>query len=367
MEYVLRNKEKKLLTFTVTPEGAATDLRWEEKAVIPVGISHYGGIKEWLLSRLAPDGRANAALLFQAGGIRSFQDALNKTYFLSLWDTYWVAPATCRTLYREISPYRGNFSAAAAQLALWGETSVQREDSALSPEYTTGGTRPKCWEKSPTGRLQLVQRSSPQNREVFSDYYAQQLLRVLGVDRFAHYELEVRQGEICSLSRIFTDELLGFLSAEVLGLGNDLEKLEAHYRKYHQFRFLRKMLLFDSLVCNPNRTPDKFGYQAVNGNNGVIWGAPLFGHGDSLLSKAPEFAFASRQAMLDYADSLRPAFEGDFVSLAKGYVSQRDEELLEYIANHFSFQPHPQHNLPTPWLDLLSQLVRTQAKRILGR
>ena len=94
-------------------------------------------------------------------------------------------------------------------------------------------------------------------------------------------------------------------------------------------------------------------------------GKPLFGHGDALLSKAPEEVFTSPAKLEDYASSLTPALGDDFISVARFFSSDRDLELLSHIRSDFSFRPHPEHPLPSHILDALSALVRTQAGRIL--
>lgn len=365
MNYVLKNKDIPLLTFTLTEAEEITDICWEEKAIKPPVLDHYGDLKRWLLARRTPQNRANLPECAKQDGIASFRDYLDKTCCVSLRDSLWVARADDRRRYADLSPYRGKFSRRTAETALWGRSDLP-EEALPSPEYTTGGLRPKCWEVGPGGRLWLVKRaSSPGTREPHSDYYMTQLLQVLGVERYAHCDLALRNGEVCSLSRCFTDELLGFLPAEELGLGNDLAALERYYRKYHQFRFLRKMFVADALALNPSRRPDKFGFQSLNSNRGIIWGAPVFGNGDALLSKMPEELCSSPSKLRDYAESLSPALGDGFIATARFFCADRDLELLSDIRNHFSFRPHPEHPLPSHILDVLSDLVRMQAARIL--
>ena len=365
MNYLLKNKDTLLLSFTLTPSEEIAEIRWAERAAQPPSLQNCGDLGAWLRARRAPETRPNIALCARQDGIASFRDYLDKTCCLSLRDSLWVTKEDDRRRYADVSPYRGKLDRRTAETALWGHSELP-EEAVPSPEYSTPGSRPKCWEKGPTGRLFLVRRaSSPNTREPHSDYYVPQLLQALGVERYAHYDLTQRNGEICSLSRCFTDELLGFLPISQLGLGDDLAALEQYYRKYHQFRFLRKMFLADALTLNPSRRPDKFGFQAVNGSRGIIWGAPLFGHGDALLSKAPEEVFTSPAKLEDYASSLTPALGDDFISVARFFSSERDLELLAHIRSDFSFRPHPEHPLPPHILDALSALVRTQAGRIL--
>lgn len=112
-------------------------------------------------------------------------DIIRVSSGLSLNDCYWLKSESNNNDFDSVNLYDNKFSRILGQIAFTGYGSGNASGLTSSPEFTTNGILPKCWRRE-KGKILLykggTQGASNTGNEPYSEFYAYQIAKILGVD-----------------------------------------------------------------------------------------------------------------------------------------------------------------------------------------
>lgn len=181
---------------------------------------------------------------------------------LSLRDFYWVEKTEISKSWKEVSLFTNSLSNAVVDLALQGKSLTITNSQLIDSDLATDGTFPKAWLRE-NGIFWLLK--GDRNNSVDKEVFASEYLRELGFDVLA-YHRQMYNGEKVSVSKCFTDENTGYITA-----GNLVQNYDLDY----SFPQYDMMLLCDYLVGNSDRHQDNWGY-LFNDRCQITGFAPIF-------------------------------------------------------------------------------------------
>lgn len=376
MTYEIRHFDTPLLRFSATEESAQPEIAilWldeEKRSLLPLDLEvSEKGIGAWLRHRTIPKNRAYVRNFLSKCGL-SLNRPLNiirVSKGLSLNDCYWVVEEGFSGRFADYNLYDNRFSRVLALIAFTGYGSSVRSSLASCPEFTTNGMLPKCWRRE-KGKIQLYKGgtsgASNTGNEPYSEFYAYQVAQVMGFDAIP-YGIRRWEGILCSTCGLFTDKKYAFLPVGRVVTSGGMAAVRAYYESLGPefVQALDDMLVFDALIFNTDRHFGNFGLLVENETNRIAAPAPLFDHGNSLLSFAGRDDLSSLPALQDYAATLLPCTYDDFIESAKQVLTPAHREGLRRLLT-FRFKKHSRYNLPDRRLGLLEAMVRQQARLLL--
>lgn len=342
--YLLKNKDKNLLTFQVIKkETEVTNPETDVAQIITTYQVHIDSLYEnieqlpfqmqqesrhtsqldnclenWLKSRKVPKNRAFVDQLMGAinPGSNPFK-YIDVTYGLSLNDTFWVCPTNEHDLsWEKVNLYQNSFDDQVARLAFTGIGS-RIYGLTTTPEFTTNGILRKCWHRE-NNQIYLLKGGSERfangGLEPYMETFAAQIAAAMNLDHVP-YEITEFHNILVSKCPLFTDEKTGFVPIyHVLGS----EYFQTHsiedpqtwetIGKQYGIKQWEDMLFFDAIIANEDRHLGNFGVLINNDNNQIKGPAPLFDHGNSLFFRATNKEFDN---IFEYAQTRR-----SFIGLA---------------------------------------------------
>lgn len=305
---------------------------------------------------------------------------------LSLTDTIWFKKIDEKLSWDDVSMYKNPFNSGLSKYLLDGRDLENIRLEGLTPEFSTGGTNPKCWVHDDKG-IWLLKGGRPGNtnylREPYMEYYAYQVALAMGIPAVG-YDVLKSDSSPFSKCKLFTSVQTGFLSAfDAIGSTSDvMSSLLKIYSSLGATERFYEMLVFDSIICNPERYLSNFGFFIDNKTFEITGVAPIFDHGVSLGSvySAPVGAgvsFSSAYSATFNADSFEKYLDaanrgssilhfglGSFIDVGREAIKRIDPHKVRALLD-FEFDSKPGFEVPGLSLDLMSQLVRHQVKEIL--
>lgn len=292
------------------------------------------------------------------------KEFLRITHGLSINDTLWIKECGSDITWSEVSLYRNKFNEDIARFAFTGEGLEDLDLNSTSPEYATSGMLPKCWQRR-EDTITLVKGGTSGSfntgLEPYSEYYAVQILKAMGVTDYIDYELEKFEGRLASTCSLFTDEQFGYMP--MANITTDVDRMQYFYFSNGFFDKLSTMILFDSIICNTDRHLNNFGFMINNDTFELIKPAPIFDNGLGLM---PYFVGDNLDELIEKANgrgSHHRLFEG-FIPTAKSFLTEELRQMCRRLIN-FKFTRHPLYNLPEERLILLEGLIQHQVREIL--
>ena len=127
---------------------------------------------------------------------------------------------------------------------------------------------------------------------------------------------------------------------------------------------LKRMMVFDAVICNVDRHFGNFGFLVDNRTNTIAAPAPLFDHGNSLFNFAGKDDFQSDAALTAYAETLQPCVYDDFIGTARQALTPELHEGLRRLTT-WTIKKNPRYNLMNLRLKRIQEQVRMRARAIL--
>lgn len=226
----------------------------------------------------------------------SIDEFYTVTKGLSLNDTFWLKPQGCNLSWKDVNPYENPICTDFASLVLKAMkagliNNVNR--TIQSPDFALTGSYDKKWKRI-NGNIYLIKtgRESYDDREVFSEFYAYQIAKILKIQSLCtEYSLikSVFSGKerIATKCKLFTSETDGFIPVEFINLKGMTDAEYAISVGKASYRNFLIMCLLDSLILNIDRHDGNFGYLVNNDKHTIITMAPIFDNNLSLLCKQP--------------------------------------------------------------------------------
>ena len=378
MNYELKHFDTTLVRFSATEDTNTPEIKilWKndaKKDLFPLDLElTEEGIAKWLKHRTIPKNRAYVHNFLSKCGlnINRPMTIIKVSKGLSLNDCYWVVEEGFEGPYDKFNLYDNRFSQVLALIAFTGYGSSIRTSLASCPEFTTNGMLPKCWRRK-DGKIMLYKGgtsgASNTGNEPYSEYYAAQVAKVLGVNAI-EYGLSKWKGELCSTCELFTSKEYSFLPVGRVVTSGGMKAVREYYEKLGQsfVDALNDMLVLDAIIMNTDRHFGNFGFIVDNKTNKIVAPAPLFDHGNALLNFAGRDDLESEKALAEYANTLVPCVYDDFIGTAKKVLTNRHREGLRKLLE-FKFKKNSRYNLPDKRLKLLEKMIQTRAKSLLEK
>ena len=257
-----------------------------------------------------------------------------------------------------------------ALIAFTGYGNSIRTSLAPCPEFTTNGMLPKCWRRK-GGKILLYKGgtsgASNTGNEPYSEYYAAQVAKVLGVNAI-EYGLTQWKGELCSTCELFTSKDYSFLPVGRIVTSGGMDAVREYYETLgtNFAEALNDMLVFDAVIMNTDRHFGNFGFIIDNKTNKIAAPAPLFDHGNSLLNYAGRDDLKNEKSLSAYAETLVPCVYDDFLGTAESVLTPKHREGLRKLLE-FKFKKNSRYNLPDCRLKMLEKMIQTRAKKLLDK
>ena len=378
MNYELKHYDLSLVRFSATEDTNTPEINFlwvneDKKDLFPLDLELTNdGLAKWLKHRTIPKNRAYVHNFLSKCGlnINRPMTIIKVSKGLSLNDCYWVVEEGFEGTYDKFNLYDNRFSQVLALIAFTGYGSSIRTSLASCPEFTTNGMLPKCWRRK-DGKILLYKGgtsgASNTGNEPYSEYYAAQVAKVLGVNAI-EYGLSQWKGELCSTCELFTSKDYSFLPVGRIVTSGGMKAVREYYETLGKnfVEALNDMLVLDAVIMNTDRHFGNFGFIIDNKTNKIVAPAPLFDHGNSLLNFAGRDDLESVEALKTYADTLLPCVYDDFIGTAKSILTQKHREGLRKLLG-FKFKKNSRYNLPDKRLKMLEKMIQARAKLLLDR
>ena len=376
MNYELKHYDLSLVCFSATEDTNTPEIKilWVNEAkkdLFPLDLELTDeGLAKWLKHRTIPKNRAYVHNFLSKCGlnINRPMTIIKVSKGLSLNDCYWVVEEGFEGTYDKYNLYENRFSQVLALIAFTGYGSSIRTSLASCPEFTTNGMLPKCWRRK-DGKILLYKGgtsgASNTGNEPYSEYYAAQVAKVLGVNAI-EYGLSQWKGELCSTCELFSSKEYSFLPVGRIVTSGGMKAVREYYEKLGKefVESLNDMLVLDAIIMNTDRHFGNFGFIIDNKTNKIVAPAPLFDHGNSLLNFAGRDDLENDEALKAYADTLLPCVYDDFIGTAKTVLTQKHREGLRKLLG-FKFKKNSRYNLPDKRLKMLEKMIQSRAKELL--
>lgn len=376
MNYELKRYDLSLVRFSATEDTNTPEIKilWvneDKKDLFPLDLELTDdGLAKWLKHRTIPKNRAYVHNFLSKCGlnINRPMTIIKVSKGLSLNDCYWVVEEGFEGTYDKYNLYDNRFNQMLALIAFTGYGSSIRTSLSSCPEFTTNGMLPKCWRRK-YGKIMLYKGgtsgASNTGNEPYSEYYAAQVAKVLGVNAI-EYGLSQWKGELCSTCELFTSKDYSFLPVGRIVTSGGMTAVREYYETLGKnfVDALNDMLVLDAIIMNTDRHFGNFGFIIDNKTNKIVAPAPLFDHGNSLLNFAGRDDLENDEALKAYADTLLPCVYDDFIGTAKTVLTQKHREGLRKLLG-FKFKKNPRYNLPDKRLTMLEKMIQTRAKELL--
>lgn len=378
MIYELRHYNTALIRFSATEDSNTPEIEivWcneEKQNLLPLDLELSGeGLARWIKHRTIPKNRAYVHNFLSKCGLNANRpmNIIKVSKGLSLNDCYWVVEEGFEGTFEKYNLYDRRFSKILALIAFTGYGSSIRTSLASCPEFTTNGMLPKCWRRN-EGTIKLYKGgtsgTSNTGNEPYSEYYAVQVARILGVNAI-EYGLSKWEGRLCSTCELFTSKEYSFLPVGRIVTSGGMNAVEKFYEELGEeyVKALHDMLVFDAVICNTDRHFGNFGFLIDNKTNKIVSPAPLFDHGNSLFNYAGVDDLESDQKFAAYADTLLPCVYDGFIGTARKVLTQEHREGLRRLLD-FRFKRHSRYNLPARRLKLIENQIQKRVKELLAK
>ena len=378
MRYILKDADRPLLEFSANMQSSEADLQIqkiheENRAFLPLNLALTNeGVERWLKHRTIPKNRAYVdALLSKTGlSINRPLGIIAVCKGLSLNDCYWVDQADDQTTFEKVNLYENRFSQVLASIAFTGYGSSVRTSLLTSPEFSTNGMLPKCWRRV-RGKIYLYKGGtsgfSNTGFEPYSELYAYQVARTMGVNAIPYSLTKDLKKTLCSRCELFTSKEYSYMPVGQLVKRGGMSAIRAYYATLGQefVDALDDMIVFDAVICNTDRHYGNFGVLIDNATNRIAKPAPLFDHGNALFSLGGPDLWEDETAFRTYADSLLPVAYDSFFEEAATVMQPRHHRMLRKLLDFRFDRRATRYNLPANRLGMIEQEVRRRARWLL--
>lgn len=375
--YYLKLFNKTLIRFDMDKELNVSniDIPCDDIKLIPENLKEVNSesVKHFILNKLIPKNRANLECFLSAVNIEldDFKAILDYSKGLSIIDAYWITRDD-GLRYEDFNLFDNEINEELS-LAVFNGTKAKVNNTVLSPEFTTNGAIPKCWikkddgyylYKSSTGYLGFANTGN----EPYSEYYSCQLLKELGIP-YIEYDLEMYQGELVSVCKIFTSKDIAYVPIHLVANIDDIDKAYNWCLEHNLEEAFGDMILFDALIYNHDRHLGNFGIIKDNHTGDILGMAPIFDNGAGLLAYTSLSKFKDLETFEDYYknnnDFNMSNYWIDFRELVKKYCTNKQLDKLKKLDN-FKFTKHPRYNLLEGRLEYLNILIDYRIKELMS-
>lgn len=382
-KYQLKNKNIPLINFSfqaqLTENGwiEKFEILWvneEKKQMLPIwfDLKDENVIKKFVKSRKIPNNRKYKQQLIEVMKDENLMSYVDKTFALSLNDSFWIVPIEFENYkWENYNLYENDFNEIIGLIAFEGG-SYKSEGFLMTPEYTTEGMLEKRWIRE-NEKIYLIKGSSNISYDYYlqSDYggiepylefYTRQVAKFFEFESIEYEILEYRK-KLVSKCEIFTNEKFGYIPMYKL-VRDEKEYLKKAIQIYGKENF-QDLMIFDVIIGNTDRHFGNFGVIVNNDTNEIVKIAPVFDNGHSFLNNIPTkdlLEFQKNEIIKNYIYEKETPFNIKFIDILKLYLKERHMKILEKLIN-FKFEKHSKYNVEDEVLEIFSKYVNFVAKK----
>ena len=339
----------------------------EKKGKMPLGFT---SIQEWIDGRKKFTCARDLRQFLESIGIRNNADLIDITHCVSLSDTFWVKRVDSNLKWRDVSPFRNNYSKVISTYALDGIKIGINEKNYFSPVISTDGTFPHTWKFSTNG-IKFIKAGSKytlgginSGREPYSEYYASEVAEYLG---FEHVEYKIRyhsrsDGNIDVVTECdcYNSEDIGAVTASKLGLTSYEDVLEYCRRiSKEEFDKCLDMYFLDCLLLNTDRHFGNIEFRFDTSTLEIKGLVPIFDNNYALLPRFIEGLEEFNRE--DYKARDGRSFEELFKLVIKNKSYRRELIRLK----NFKFSKPRTVKISDERLNFLNDLLQKQVEHLL--
>lgn len=383
-EYVLKNYDTSLLEFYFSKEILELNtvhiinVYRNFEYLLPVYLQNNLNdlsLKKWLKSRSIPSKRMNIKEMTKKLNINmnNVQELLDYSKGLSLNDCFWICKKDDNIKFDDINLYDNSFSKEIALLAFNNKNTrnLLIDHHEYSPEFTTNGFLPKCWQIR-NGKRVLYKGNNRQNLEVFSEFYASQIAEILGFNH-VDYDLKEFKGTIASTCPLFTTKEIGyvpigyFIKSDSIGEVNELLK-KLSKENAQIYRDFQNMILLDALIYNTDRHFGNFGFLIDNKTMKIKRFAPIFDNGSSLFSSLTIGDFleiSSMTGLNNYAKDKLNSFYGISFDVLVQNICSKDMIIDLKKINNFHLKSYDNYNLSDIRVEIIEDFINQRVQELI--
>ncbi len=376
--YYLKLFDKDLLSFEMDNDFGLTikniKVLTDEKELLPLVLRDQideGTVEIFLKSRFIPKNRTFVNSILESAGlnINDRKAIIDVSKGLSLTDSYWIVQDNSLR-FKDYNLFDNNFSKVLSLIAFTGYSSTVK-GLTTSPEFTTNGMLPKAWRKRGE-EIYLFKGSTESYRfancglEPYSEYYASQVAKKMGICH-VEYGLSRWKKTLSSTCKLFTSKDISYVQIGDVVTHGGIKAVYEFVRKHGFEDKFSDMILFDSLCMNADRHFGNFGLLRNNHSGKFIDMAPIFDNGESLLTRALDDVFSSKEAFLEYIwkSEVDVSYYGvRYEDLVREFCNKNQIVKLRKLLN-FEFTKHSTYNLSSKRLRFLSLMIRERARRFI--
>ena len=255
-------------------------------------LNSVKNIYTYIESRLNSVNRNGIHILNKLNNLDSPEKFLSVTRAISCNDTLWVNDLHNITTWDKINPYRNKTNRAVAEIAIDGESTLGYHSiKCASPQYTLDGSADKCVKMTEDG-LYLYKTSGERWSDLagcrpYCEYYASIIAEQLGLNDFVMYRMDLTKTPDNLIKpyvycKMFTSEDYGLTQMRYSKYRDySSDALVAELDTISKQRY-KNMLVFDSLVLNPDRHTGNYGFMISNKYGHIVSLAPIYDNDCSL-------------------------------------------------------------------------------------
>lgn len=368
-EYILKNKDKALLAFSVELDDFSQYNCVELERYVPDAVMppSFVSITEWLENRNYAKHKSHLQRWLKEWQIDNIKGFIDITHALGLNDTLWICPADSNLTWNKVSLYRNNFTDVAAKTA-FNKGLNGLKLSSTSPEFTSEGSFEKCWVKQKDGTITLYKKGGEgfanSGLEPYSEFYSSQLSALLCCSS-VHYGLRMFKGHLVSTCSMFTSEAEGFVPAYKYLDTNRIYTMQQLLDFMNKLGFAEDfsdMIVLDAVILNIDRHLGNFGFIVDNDTFRIKRFAPVFDNNMALLARAMN---DSLESDAEYYKGLGHKTGAAFIPSAHALATTKTKSVLQSL-HDFHFTLHEKYNLPPERLSFLENLIHRQSNDILS-
>ena len=317
------NKDTHILQFTIKEVMGTTsiDIVKGFTNIIPLSFKGMLSFNRWIEDRLILSHRVDIFSLLKTEGITKIEDIISCTNCISLLDNYWVKDVNSKLSWKSVSPYRNPLNERISRFSYDGSI-VNGKKVTASPDFSTGGSFPKCWKKV-NGSIYLYKAGTSMafnsGREPYSEYLVSELAKHLFLNDCVKYELVVYKNRVATRCKNICTEDIGMNS--ISEVAPDIKR----YRDLFNCNFggkndnlrLANMLILDFLTLNVDRHLNNIGVLVHNEIQRMLGIAPIY---DFNLAFLPYYTANSSDGTIE------------------DYINRKDNDVYLYTKDGTSFE-----------------------------
>lgn len=280
--FYLMNKDTPVLQFTINDVLGVSSINIDKgfTKVVPLSFKGMVSFNKWIEDRLVLSHRRNIFSLLQSEGITKIEDIISCTNCISLLDSFWVREVNSNLSWKSVSPYKNPLNERISRFSYDGSI-VNGKKITGSPDFSTGGSFPKCWKKV-DGSIYLYKSGSNiaynSGREPYSEYLTSKLAQKLFPNECVKYDLVEYKNKVATRCKNICTESIGMSSVADISpdIKNFNDLLKYNYGGKRDLIRLVNMLLLDFLSLNVDRHLNNIGVLIHNETQRMLGIAPIY-------------------------------------------------------------------------------------------